>query len=187
MNTRYHNYFTEQTFFIQINPAEIRNNNLLVAAIDDFIENHISLEIFSEKCGNSVKGAPAMHASMEGLRRNVKPLTRITSKDCILSTDDNRKTLTCPGGFTTETGDAVHDHGNFFYRFYIPSTYCANCGFKNKCHTSFKTGKSKWFNVKREYFDSQLARGRMRDKPGAPEEKQYTINSHASLNISSVK
>lgn len=75
MNTRYHNYFTEQTFFIQINPAEIRNNNLLVAAIDDFIENHISLEIFSEKCGNSVKGAPAMHAGMEGCRRNVKPLT----------------------------------------------------------------------------------------------------------------
>ncbi len=122
-----------------------------------------------------------------GVQKKRKTADRITSKDCILSTDDNRKTLTCPGGFTTETGDAVHDHGNFFYRFYIPSTYCANCGFKNKCHTSFKTGKSKWFNVKREYFDSQLARGRMRDKPGAPEEKQYTINSHASLNISSVK
>ena len=421
MKARYHDYCTEQTFFIQINPAEIRNNNPLVAAIDDFIENHISLEIFSEKCSNSIKGAPAVHAGMMlkvifycyasgcyssrdiekrsswdqnviyltanrtidhsticrfiekypdeirdvftkmvyvlndmefvdydlvaidgtkihgygskeftgnmsefmeqknrieknisrlmneankgtvnqekklnrwknnlqkinsfleetqnsasedentkinltdrdarlvkdqgkiyigyncqtaadsendliigcnvtnsasdrtqlvpminelkehqpvikivadagyfssenieyaeennidlylpegkldgGVQKKRKTADRVTSKDCIISTDDNRRTLTCPGGFTTETGDAVHDHGNFFYRFYIPSTYCANCRFKDKCHTSFKTGKSKRFNVKREYFDSQLARGRMKNKLRSPEGK----------------
>ena len=54
MNARYHDYCIEQTFFIQINPTEIRNNNPLVAAIDDFIDNHISLEIFSDKCSNSI-------------------------------------------------------------------------------------------------------------------------------------
>ena len=34
MIARYHKYNTEQTFFIQINPAEIRNNNPRVAAIN---------------------------------------------------------------------------------------------------------------------------------------------------------
>ena len=58
-----------------------------------------------------------------GVQKKRKTADRITSKDCILYTDDNRRTLICPGGFTTGTGDAVHDHGNFFYRFYIPSTY----------------------------------------------------------------
>jgi len=33
MKARYHDYCTEQTFFIQINPAEIRNNNPLVAQL----------------------------------------------------------------------------------------------------------------------------------------------------------
>ena len=87
MNTRYHNYFTEQTFFIQINPAEIRNNNPLVAAIDDFIENHISLEIFSEKCGNSVKGAPAMHAGMM-----LKVIFYCYAAGCYSSRDIEKKT-----------------------------------------------------------------------------------------------
>lgn len=414
MIARYHQYCTEQTFFIQINPAEIRDNNPLAAAIDDFIENHVSLEIFSEKCSNSVKGAPAIHARMMlkvifycyangcyssrdiekrtswdqnviyltanrsidhsticrfidkypdeirdvftkmvyvlkdmglvdynlvaidgskihgygskeftgniiefteqkarieknierlmretnsnsanmekklnrwkynlqkinsfleeantsagkdenvkinltdrdarlvkdqgkiyigyncqtaadsendliigcnvtnsasdrpqlvsminglkehqpgmkivadagyfssenieyaednnidlylpegrldgGVQKKRKTADRITSKDCIISTNDNRRTLTCPGGFTSETGDAVHDHGNYFYRFYIPSTYCAGCRYRDKCYTGYKTGKSKRFNVKREYFDSQLARERMKDK-----------------------
>lgn len=421
MSAHYHDYCTEQTFFIQINPAEIRKNNPLVAAIDDFIENHLSLEIFSAKCSNSVKGAPAMHAGMmlkvifycystgcynsreiekrtswdqnviylcanrtidhsticrfiekypdeikdvftkmvyvlkdmglvdynlvaidgskihgygskeftgnvrefkqqkERIEKNIsrlmnetrdntanhekklnrwrynlekinsfldeagnsavedenvkinltdrdarlvkdqgkiyigyncqtaadnennlivgckvtnsasdrtqlvpmidelkepqpgikivadagyfssenieyaeengidlylpegkldggvqkkrKTADRITSKDCTLLAENSRRILTCPGGFTSETGDAVHDHGNYFYRFYIPASYCSNCKYRDKCFTNFRSGKSKRFNVKKEYFDSQHTRERMRAKLRSPEGK----------------
>jgi len=93
-----------------------------------------------------------------------KTAGRVTSKDCMLSIAEGDKTLTCPGGYVSTTGEAVHDHGDYFYRFYVPSAYCNDCKYRSNCHSNFRMGKSKRFNVKKEYFDSQLARGRMKDK-----------------------
>lgn len=64
MNAHYHSYTTEQIFIIQINPEDVRRNNPLVSAIDDFIDRHVSLTPFSSKCINGIKGAPAIHAGM---------------------------------------------------------------------------------------------------------------------------
>lgn len=104
-----------------------------------------------------------------GSQKKGKTADRITSKDCVISASYENKTLTCPGGYTSTTDEPVHDHGNYFYRFYVPSTYCHECKYKSKCHFNFRNGKSKRFNVKREYFDSQLARERMKNKLLSPE------------------
>lgn len=107
-----------------------------------------------------------------GTRKKRKTADNVTSRDCVLSNENNCRTLTCPGGYISTANDPVHDHGNYFYRFYIPSTYCNDCKYRNKCHYNFRTGKSKRFNVKREYFDSQLARNKMKDKLLSPEGKE---------------
>ena len=64
MQARYHDYTPDQTYFIQISPGEIRTHNPLVKAIDDFVDTHVSLSLFSEKRGNAYIGAPAVHAGM---------------------------------------------------------------------------------------------------------------------------
>lgn len=97
-----------------------------------------------------------------------KTADRVTSKDCVLSIDNDNKILTCPGGYVSTTRNAVQDHGDYSYRFYVPSAYCSDCQNRNKCHSNFQMGKSKRFNVKREYFDSHLARKRMKDKLLSP-------------------
>ena len=101
---------------------------------------------------------------LDGGTQKKKTADRITSKDCIISIDNGHKTLLCPGGYKSETGEPVNDHGNYFYRFYIPSSYCHDCKHRSQCHINFHSGKSKRFNVKKEYFDSQYARARMKDK-----------------------
>jgi|GEM_PF-1836504 len=103
-----------------------------------------------------------------GTQKKRKTADRVMSKDCILSNRDGVNSLTCPGGFVSTTNDPVHDHGNYSYRFYIPSNYCFDCRYRSKCHNNFRAGKSKRFNVKREYFDSQLARERMKNKLMSP-------------------
>jgi transposase len=107
-----------------------------------------------------------------GLQKKRKTAGRITSKDCVLTTDNGTKQLLCPGGYTAQTVDPVHDHGNYFYRFYVPTSYCQYCEKRNRCHRTFRPGKSKRFNVKREYCDSQLARQCMREKLTKPEGKK---------------
>ena len=104
-----------------------------------------------------------------GTQKKRKTADRVMSKDCILSNRDGVNSLTCPGGFVSTTDDPIHDHGNYSYRFYVPSVYCSGCRYKNKCHNNFRMGKSKRFNVKREYFDSQLSRERMKNKLLSPE------------------
>jgi len=49
MNARYYPYMPDQMFIIHINPEDIRRHNPLVSAIDDFIDGHASLNIFSER------------------------------------------------------------------------------------------------------------------------------------------
>jgi transposase len=104
-----------------------------------------------------------------GTQKKRKTAGRVMSKDCSLSNSDGVNSLTCPGGFVSTTNDPIHDHGNYSYRFYVPSAYCDHCKYRSKCHNNFRMGKSKRFNVKREYFDSQLARERMKNKLLSPE------------------
>jgi len=64
MNVRYRQYAPEETYFTLIDPKDIKNHNPLLKAIDSFIEEHISVEPFSERVRNEIEGAPAVHPKM---------------------------------------------------------------------------------------------------------------------------
>ena len=64
MNVRYRQYNPEATYFMLIDPEDVRNHNPLLKAIDSFIEEHISVEPFAQSLKNEVEGAPAVHPKM---------------------------------------------------------------------------------------------------------------------------
>lgn len=64
MSAKYRAYNPDQTYFTIINPKKIKTNNPLLEAIHTFIEEHVSLESFSEKVTNVEGGAPAVHPKM---------------------------------------------------------------------------------------------------------------------------
>lgn len=64
MAGRYREYNPEQSYFTVIDPKEIKEHNPLLAAIDSFVEEHVSIEPFSDKLNNEGGGAPAVHPRM---------------------------------------------------------------------------------------------------------------------------
>jgi transposase len=64
MEVRYREYNPEQTYFTLIDPEEIKAHNPLLLAIHSFIEEHVSVESFSEKVHNTAGGAPAVYPKM---------------------------------------------------------------------------------------------------------------------------
>jgi hypothetical protein len=62
MEACYHQYMPEQLFINQINPGEILRRNPLISAINYFIDKHVSLKLFSDKCRNRNNSIPAIHA-----------------------------------------------------------------------------------------------------------------------------
>jgi transposase len=64
MTARYRPYHPEEGYFTLIDPSDIKNHNPLLKAIDSFIEEHISIEPFSESIKNEAEGAPAVHPRM---------------------------------------------------------------------------------------------------------------------------
>ena len=64
MKARYRPYNTEEGYFTLIDPKEIKNNNPLLKAIDSFVEEHVSMEPFSQGVKNEIEGAPAVHPRM---------------------------------------------------------------------------------------------------------------------------
>ena len=64
MKARYRPYNPEEGFFTLIDPSDIKNHNPLLKAIDSFVEEHISVEPFSQSVKNEVEGAPAVHPKM---------------------------------------------------------------------------------------------------------------------------
>jgi transposase len=64
MYARYRPYHPEEGFFTLIDPNEIKNHNPLLKAIDSFVEEHVSVEPFSQSIKNEVEGAPAVHPRM---------------------------------------------------------------------------------------------------------------------------
>ena len=64
MNVRYRRYNPEEGYFTLIDPRDIKNHNPLLQAIDSFVEEHISVEPFSQRVKNEVEGAPAVHPRM---------------------------------------------------------------------------------------------------------------------------
>jgi hypothetical protein len=48
MKTRYHPYNPEEGYFTLFDPKEIKRHNPLLKAIDSFVEEHISVEPFSQ-------------------------------------------------------------------------------------------------------------------------------------------
>jgi hypothetical protein len=53
MEARYKEYNRDQRYFITLNAEEIRKNNPVVAAIDDYIENYIGIELFEGNTNNA--------------------------------------------------------------------------------------------------------------------------------------
>ena len=64
MNARYRPYNPEESYFTLIDPEDIKNHNPLLKAIDGFVEEHISVEPFSQSVMNEFEGAPAVHPRM---------------------------------------------------------------------------------------------------------------------------
>ena len=64
MKARYRPYNTEEGYFTLIDPRDIKNHNPLLKAIDSFVEEHVSVEPFSQKVKNEIEGAPAVHPRM---------------------------------------------------------------------------------------------------------------------------
>ncbi len=64
MNARYRPYNPGEGYFTLIDPKDIKNHNPLLKAIDSFVEDHISVEQFSQNARNELEGAPAVHPGM---------------------------------------------------------------------------------------------------------------------------
>ena len=64
MKARYRPYNPEEGYFTLIDPRDIKNHNPLLKAIDSFVEEHISIEPFSQSVKNEIEGAPAVHPKM---------------------------------------------------------------------------------------------------------------------------
>jgi transposase len=64
MTARYRPYHQEEGYFTLIDPEDIKQYNPLLKAIDSFVEEHISVEPFSESVKNEAEGAPAVHPRM---------------------------------------------------------------------------------------------------------------------------
>jgi transposase len=64
MKARYRPYNPKEGYFTLIDPIDIKNHNSLLKAIDSFVEEHISVEPFSQSARNELEGAPAVHPRM---------------------------------------------------------------------------------------------------------------------------
>ena len=64
MKARYRPYNPEEGYFTFVDPEDIKKHNPLLKAIDSFVEEHISVEPFSQSARNEFEGAPAVHPRM---------------------------------------------------------------------------------------------------------------------------
>jgi len=64
MNVRYRSYNPEGAYFTVIDPRDVKKRNPLLKAIDSFVDEHVSVEPFSERVNNETDGAPAVHPKM---------------------------------------------------------------------------------------------------------------------------
>ena len=64
MNVRYRSYNPEGAYFTLIDPRDVKRRNPLLKAIDSFVDEHVSVEPFSERVNNEMDGAPAVHPKM---------------------------------------------------------------------------------------------------------------------------
>ncbi len=64
MESRYKDYERDQQYFITLDAEEIRKNNPIVAAIDDYVENHVGIELFEGNTNNAEFGQKAENPKM---------------------------------------------------------------------------------------------------------------------------
>ena len=64
MNARYRPHNPETGYLTLINPEDVKNHNPILKAIDSFVEDHVSVEPFSQSIKNELEGAPAVHPRM---------------------------------------------------------------------------------------------------------------------------
>ena len=64
MNVKYRSYNPEGAYFTLIDPRDVKRHNPLLKAIDSFVDEHVSVEPFSERVNNEMDGAPAVHPKM---------------------------------------------------------------------------------------------------------------------------
>lgn len=64
MKARYRPYTPEEGYFTLVNPEDIKQHNPLLKVIDSFVEEHISIDPFSQSIKNEIEGAPAVHLRM---------------------------------------------------------------------------------------------------------------------------
>ena len=58
---KYKNYDPERIYFTVMNPDKIKEDNVLLKTIHEFVEKHVKIEQFSEKAKNEKTGAPRTH------------------------------------------------------------------------------------------------------------------------------
>mgnify|MGYP001172883971 CR=1 FL=1 len=58
---KYKNYQPERIYLTVIDPDKIKKDNPLLKTIHEFVENHVSLDLFTKKARNQNTGAPRIH------------------------------------------------------------------------------------------------------------------------------
>jgi transposase len=61
---KFKQYIREQIYWLTVDPEKIRENNPLVKVIDDYVEEHISNDIFVAKLHNQFTGSKAINPKM---------------------------------------------------------------------------------------------------------------------------
>ena len=64
MKARYRPYNPEEGYFTLIDPGDIKNHDPILKVTDSFVEEHVSMESFSDRVNNEIDGAPAVHPRM---------------------------------------------------------------------------------------------------------------------------
>ena len=61
---RFRSYNTHQTFMTVVDPDIILKENVLLRVIEEFIEEHVFLDVFERKYKNDGSGAPGVHQKL---------------------------------------------------------------------------------------------------------------------------
>jgi transposase len=82
MKARFKNYDKDQQYFVVLNSDEIRKNSPIAAAIDDYIESHVDIELFEGTANNGESGQAA-----ENPKIMLKLLFYCYANECYTSRD----------------------------------------------------------------------------------------------------
>ena len=88
MKARYRPYHPEEGYFTLIDPEDIKKRNPLLKAIDAFVEEHISVDPFSQGIKNEAEGAPAARPWRPWSPKKTAAFTSIVSAPILSNAKD---------------------------------------------------------------------------------------------------